>query len=118
MKRLSPSPLAAALCVVFASSALAQPVPDAGRLLQETQPAQPAPLPQRELGLTPPAEGEVLPGGATVTLGSVKIEGNTVFDEAELRALVGDIKGKTYDLSGLKALAVRITRHYREAGYP
>lgn len=118
MKHLCPSPLAAALCVVFASSALAQSVPDAGRLLQETQPAQPAPLPSRELGLTPPQEGEVLPGGVTVTLTGVKIEGNTVFDETQLLPLLGEVKGKTYDLSGLKALAVRITRHYREAGYP
>ncbi|WP_197722852.1 ShlB/FhaC/HecB family hemolysin secretion/activation protein [Sulfurivermis fontis] len=118
MKHLHLSPLAAALCVVFASSALAQPVPDAGRLLQETQPAQPAPLPQRELGLAPPAEGEVLPGGATVALTGVKIEGNTVFHEAELLALLGDVKGKTYDLAGLRELSARITRHYREAGYP
>lgn len=118
MKHLHRSLLAAALCVAFASPALAQSAPDAGRLLQETQPAPPAPLPRRELGLTPPHEGEVLPGGAAVTLSGVQIEGNTVFDEAELRARVGDVKGKTYDLAGLRELSARITRHYREAGYP
>lgn len=108
--------VALALAPVF--SAHAQQAPDAGRALQETQPRTlQAPRPAPDVTLSPPAETTALPGGATVTLEGVKLSGNSVFPEATLIALLGEVKGKSFDLAGLQALARRITDHYRNNGY-
>lgn len=53
-----------------------------------------------------------------MNLSAVKFSGNTVYTEAELLAVLGDIKGKAYDLAGLQDLARKITAHYRQSGYP
>ncbi|QIK39222.1 ShlB/FhaC/HecB family hemolysin secretion/activation protein [Caldichromatium japonicum] len=109
--------LAAALLAAFAAHA--QQAPDAGRTLQETAPRTlEAPRLAPRLDLAPPQEAAVLPGGPSVTLTRITITGNTVFTEAELLALLGDYRGRSYDLAGLKALARRITEHYRAQGYP
>lgn len=112
-------PLAAWLLAVLGVRAFAQSLPDAGRVLQETAPP-PAlqPAPQRDFNLAPPGEAASLPGGTTVTLSAVHIAGNTVFSEAELLAVLGEVRGKSFDLAGLRALANRIANHYRQAGYP
>jgi hemolysin activation/secretion protein len=109
--------LTLALGLVF--PALAQQMPDAGRTLQETKPpALPAPRPAPKMTVEPPAEGEILPGGQTVTLSSVKFAGHSVFTEAQLHAVLGDINAKVFDLAGLQQLARRISDHYRASGYP
>jgi hemolysin activation/secretion protein len=40
------------------------------------------------------------------------------FDEATLLAVLGEYRGLAYDLAGLRGLAERVTRFYREQGYP
>jgi len=120
------SPLIALKVTVFAAATLsltvpvvqAQAVPDAGRLLQETAPTLQAPKASPALSITPPALTETLPGGAMVQLKSVSLSGNTRFTESQLLAVLGHVIGKTYDLAGLKALANRISEHYRQSGYP
>lgn len=47
-----------------------------------------------------------------------RISGNTVFGEAELIAQLDDAEGKPLGLGDLQRLTDRITRHYRNAGYP
>ena len=94
-----------------------QLVPDAGRLLQETRPAPS--LPQRE---APKIEIEEAPAGQApegplLHVARLRITGATVFTEAELHALVADGEGRELSLNGLRALADRVTQHYRNHGY-
>jgi hemolysin activation/secretion protein len=98
--------------------ALAQQAPDAGQTLREMRPPvlqPPGPAPGVEIA--PPGEAETLPGGAKVAVTGVRLVGNTVFGEAELLGLLGEVRGE-YDLAGLRRLARRITEHYRAHGYP
>lgn len=105
------------------SGAWAQTAPDIGNVLHQAQPPiVPAPavpaLPP--VGGTPqpiePAMTEV-PGGAQVPVKSIEIVGNRAIDTATLAALVADGPGQSLTLSGLEALAQRITHHYRSRGY-
>ena len=94
-------------------------VPDAGRILQEqTRPQLQPPKASPSIQLDSPALSEVLPGGASVTLKSIRFSGNTRFTQDQLQAVVTDALGKTLDLGGLKALANRVSEHYRAQGYP
>ncbi|MBX5459779.1 MAG: ShlB/FhaC/HecB family hemolysin secretion/activation protein [Steroidobacteraceae bacterium] len=109
--------LAAAL--IAAHPAWTQQQPDAGQVLQQTRPPTlPAPRPTPEVSVQAPPETTALHDGASVTLTRVKFSGNTVFSEAELRSVLGEVKDSHYDLAGLQGLARRITEHYRAAGYP
>lgn len=58
------------------------------------------------------------PGEAVLTLQSVRFEGNTVFSDEALQAVVAEAIGQQLGLGGLDALAARVTAHYRQAGYP
>jgi hemolysin activation/secretion protein len=103
--------------IILASSAQAQQVPDAGRLLEEVRPA-PA-LPQREL---PKIEIDEAPGseiadGLRIPVTHVRITGATLFPESDLHALIADAEGKELALGDLRALAARLTQHYRSHGY-
>ena len=101
--------------------ALAQATaPDAGRILQQVTPAAPA-LPQGGKVPALPAPQSAAPveaGGAEVSLQGIRFSGNTVFDELALQAVVGTLKGQSFDLAGLEKLVDQITAHYRQAGYP
>lgn len=105
--------------LVASPAAFAQVPPDAGRLLQEmTIPPQPI-KPSVELEL---AENEtpagMKTGGAQVVLTRVSFHGATKFGPEILGKLTEDAIGKRYDLAGLRQLANRVTRFYRESGYP
>jgi hemolysin activation/secretion protein len=108
--------LGGASCVSLV--ALAQTAPDAGRTSRELAPriAPPAPssAPRIE-GL--PAPAPTAPGGPAVALKAVSISGNTIFDDATLQGVVGDVDGKGFDLAGLRAIADRVAAHYRANGY-
>ncbi len=99
-----------------AQFAYAQQPPDAGQVLQDLQPPLAPPSADRGLDIERPVIATVPPGGPAVTVVALDIEGNTVFTDAELQAVLGDITG-TYDLAGLHALADQISMHYRKAGY-
>ncbi|MEG2963094.1 MAG: POTRA domain-containing protein, partial [Janthinobacterium sp.] len=60
----------------------------------------------------------VAPGGPTVVLRSIKVSGNSMLGDETLRAALGDVTGKTFDLAGLRGLAERITDVYQASGYP
>lgn len=101
------------------TSALAQQVPDAGLLLQQQQQqaAQP-PRPANSVVVETPSEVTLLPGGQQVTLRGLRFEGQSIFSEAELSAIVGPVNDQAFDLAGLKSLAQRVSVHYRTSGYP
>lgn len=113
-----PRHLILALAAVLPAAALAQQVPNAGRILQEqqTEPQPPAASPDFNLGA--PIPDTVAPGGAKVTLNALELSGNQVFSQDQLLAVLGAYQGKEYDLAGLQGLANQLTRYYQDAGYP
>jgi hemolysin activation/secretion protein len=102
----------------FAQAALAQTAPDAGRTLQQEPPVLQVPKASPGVIVETPRPAVTAPGGAQVVLESVSFTGNTVFSEAQLLAVLGDIKGKPIDFAGMRELAARIADHYRSSGYP
>ncbi|MDN2698655.1 ShlB/FhaC/HecB family hemolysin secretion/activation protein [Janthinobacterium sp. SUN073] len=103
----------------FAPVAQAQVPPDAGQTLQQLQPPIAPPRESQPLKIQAPlGSAAIVPGGATVVLRSLKLTGNSVVAEEALRAVLGDVTGKTFDLAGLRGLAQRITDFYQASGYP
>ncbi|MAO59116.1 MAG: peptide ABC transporter permease [Alcanivorax sp.] len=108
-----------ALFLLAATPALAQTAPDAGQILQqnrEPRDAPPAPSVDLRLDGEPLTEGKA--GGARVTLDTITLEGNTVFSDARLHEVLDGALGEPRDLAGLQALANRLSRFYRDHGYP
>ena len=120
MKQVNHTPrlLAVAIAATFASSAWAQTPPDAGQLLQEQRTAPVMPTPSPDFRIEAPMPGETPPGGAQVVVQRIALSGHSVFDEATLLEVLGEVADQSYDLAGLRALANRITLHYRNNGYP
>lgn len=103
----------------FSPAAQAQVPPDAGQTLQQLQPPIAAPRESQPLKIQAPLDSApIAPGGVAVILNTVKLSGNSVFSEETLRAALGDVTGKTFDLAGLRGLAQRITDVYQAGGYP
>ncbi|MGU7784560.1 ShlB/FhaC/HecB family hemolysin secretion/activation protein [Burkholderia sp. PU8-34] len=103
--------------LLLAPAVLAQPVPDAGRLLEENRPAPSLPereAPKIEIQEPPVREAQ---GGARIPVTHFEITGALQFAESDLRALVADGEGKELSLDQLQELAARITRYYRTRGY-
>jgi hemolysin activation/secretion protein len=113
-----PHYLVLALAALLPAAALAQQIPNAGRILQEqaTEPQPPAPSP--ELNLSSPVPGTVAPGGPQARVTRIDLTGNQAFSTEQLLARLGDYQGKSYDLAGMQDLANQLTRYYRDAGYP
>lgn len=116
------SRLSQALGLLFALSATAafaqvRP-PNAGSLMKT--PVAPVAAPAKSPALevqqkTSPAP--VNPGGVKVKVASFKISGNTVFDEATLKALLNNLIGEELDHAGLDQAAGTISQYYRQRGY-
>jgi hemolysin activation/secretion protein len=118
--------LSLASIVAHAPVAHAQQVPDAGRALRESVPAHAAPDLESDpariprIALPPVASPSVPSSSAasqTLMLKSISFNGNTVFSDDMLAALVADKVGSDVTFSDLQILAARITEHYRRAGY-
>ncbi|MCW5611618.1 MAG: ShlB/FhaC/HecB family hemolysin secretion/activation protein [Rubrivivax sp.] len=113
--------LAAALLLAGTAAAQSQaPPPDAGRLLQQTQPAAPAlpPTPSPPRIVEPPVRPTVeLPEGVTIEVSAFRISGARSFPESVLAPLVQPWVGRRLDLRGLNEAAGAITRHYQGAGH-
>lgn len=115
------APVTVAALVMFAQSASGQTVPvvpDAGQSLQQLRPQPALPAPDAPVQIRPDASARAPAGGPQVVIQSVRLSGNTVYDDAVLAPLVADGLGRSLDLAGLQALAQRITDHYRAHGYP
>lgn len=84
------------------------------------QPAAPPAAPAKSVPLDVQREvrpAPVTPGGVKVKVARFKISGNTVFDEATLKALLSDLVGKELDLADLDQAAGTISQYYRQRGY-
>ncbi len=109
--------LTTSLFSIFAQAALAQQSPqplqeNGQRALREPSPAAALPIP------TAPPPARIPPGGVTVTLKQVSINGNTLIAQDELLRVLGPVVGQTFDFAGLIALADKLSAYYRTAGYP
>ncbi len=120
--RLGPWPLVAwiGLACTAPSLAWAQTPPDAGRLLEQTQPpprpALPPATPPRVV--EPPLRPIInMAPGVTVTPSGFRITGAVSYSETELQALVKPFVGRKLDINGLNDAAGAITRHYQAAGH-
>lgn len=94
--------------------------PDAGDVLRDLAPPPAPPAPRRP-GALPPATADdepVAPGGATVVLRGLRIDGATLIAADVLAAGLDDAVGRRFDLHGLRTLADRVSARYRDAGYP
>lgn len=105
-----------------ALSALAQtaPVPNAGDVLRQNQPAQapalPAAPPARLLDL-PVRPTLALPQGVTVQVARFRITGASSFTDDELQAVVKPWLNQRLDLRALQEAASAITRLYQSRGH-
>lgn len=114
--RFLPSSLVLA---VLAAPAIAQTAPDSGQILQENRrpPTLPAPSPVPPIDM--PRDAARIPlGGQQVLLQAVTVSGNKLFDAATLSGAVGEVKGKSFDLAGLRGLADKVANYYWIHGYP
>ena len=116
-------PLPAALMLCFAPLAIyaAEPVvpPNAGSILQQTQPVEPPAPSSGGTGLSiEEAGGATLPPSAPFLVKSIQLSGNSVFDAATLHALIADAEGKSMTLPELGAVIARISAYYHSHGYP
>ena len=113
--------LLALACTALPLFAFAQQQPDAGRTLREQQPAVPA-LPERrapEIRIDEPVRPSLKPSATLrVTPRAWRFSGNAAFASPVLEALVADRLGRESDFEALQAAAERLTRHYRDNGYP
>jgi hemolysin activation/secretion protein len=114
--------LPAALLVWFAPLAIyaAEPVvPNAGSILQQTQPVEPPTPSSNGTGLSiEEAGGATLPSSAPFLVKSIQISGNSVFAGATLHALIVDAEGKSMTLPELGAVIARVSAYYHSHGYP
>jgi hemolysin activation/secretion protein len=96
--------------------------PSAGTVLRDLQRPE-APLPRSANESALPARKDDA-GKASASsdqqllLKRLRFTGATVFTESQLQAAVADGLGRMLDLDGLQALLDRVTRLYRDAGYP
>ncbi len=96
----------------------AQQKPDAGHTSQEFNSQIVAPKSSSVPPLTTPVTPQnIKSGGAIVQIESIELNGNSVFSDQVLLAIV-DIEGKEYDFAGLQNLARKITDFYHQQDYP
>lgn len=99
--------------------AMAQELPDAGRVLQDNFPASLQPV-EPSVDFAP--QGELLAdtqrGGSAVELKKITLTGNSVYSDGILLTLVDRELGRSFDLAGLRQLSTRISRYYHANGYP
>lgn len=106
------------LGLAVAGLAHAQTPPDAGEILLQQVPVLRPPRNTPDIRIEPPAPASLPIGGPKVKLQSVSFSGASVFTESELLAALGDVRGNSFDLAGLRGLAERINSLYRARGYP
>lgn len=120
MRFMSQSVMAIAMGLALPAYGETAPAPpDAGRILQEQQaPRLVPPKPSQVIDFSLPEGSQTLPGGAQIVIQSIRFKGHTVLTESALLDVLIDVPGQSLDLAGLRGLADRISRFYRESGFP
>ncbi|MEO8755140.1 MAG: ShlB/FhaC/HecB family hemolysin secretion/activation protein [Casimicrobiaceae bacterium] len=106
--------------VLAAPAAWCQAAPDAGSILREEQqrPLQPQFAPPPRLQFDEPSRMPgAVPSDVRFVLKGFRINGQSVYTEAELLKLNQRLIGAEVDLADLEQAAGRISRYYREHGY-
>ncbi len=126
LPRMRPLARAAALCVMplaavqlaaWPFAAFAQQAPDAGRLLEQTRPAQPAPQPARPV-INAPAAAPALPSDNTpVAVNRFQFEGNQTISSEKLAELLQDQVGAAVPFGQLRSALNRINAAYAAQGF-
>ena len=108
---------AAALCAVAASAQ--QTRPDAGTLLepQRQLPTLPAPGGAPGVRVQEPPPAAAVQNTVRITPAAFRIEGNTLYGEADLLPLLAGLVGQPTDMRGLVAAADKVRQYYRDRGY-
>lgn len=109
--------LAASLISLSVSAATA---PDAGQVQQglDQQPLQLSPRQSLPLNLPDAPADPAADAGPRLQVNGFTLEGNSTLGREELLGLLADLPGKELSVGQLQAAANRITRRYREQGYP
>ncbi|MDB5931985.1 MAG: Polypeptide-transport-associated domain protein ShlB-type [Polaromonas sp.] len=96
----------------------AQQLPSAGSQLQQIPPS---PIPQKAapgIRIEPAtASATTAQDTARITVNTLQVRGARLYPEAELLALTGFRPGSELTLGDLRAMASKITDHYRSSGY-
>lgn len=107
--------------MVFAmGTAQAQTLPDAGRVLRDEAPSPLQKKLPNSVGVSvTPQTGSNISTGSTesIEVKTIRLVGSTAFLESVLLQIVSDVPGKVWTLSQLQEVVIRITKHYRAAGY-
>lgn len=108
--------LLAGLCL-SPLAALAQTPPTAGQILQQATPTPQLPVTEAPRTIVEDELPTQLGEGERVPVTGIRFSGNMVFDDAVLQSLVeGNLQPRMH-MAELEALALRVTRYYRERGY-
>lgn len=113
----------AGISLTMASLVFAAPVAaqiDAGQVLRELTPEMLAtqPLPAGPgIDVVQPALEAPEPGGPRAEISQIIFNGNSVFSDSELAAVIQESMAEPQDLAGLRNMVNMITRHYRDHGY-
>lgn len=109
-----------AIVVLLPGVAHAQ-VPSAGQSMRDIETVRPAlpaaTRPDIELPQPDTTSGPATDAGPRVPVHAFAIEGNHVYDTAQLQALLADLVGRDLGFDALREAASRITAHYRRHGY-
>jgi hemolysin activation/secretion protein len=96
----------------------AQPLPDAGTLLRESERSLQAPLTTPHQPTAPSTRPMAQDAKALrVQVHSIRIDGASLLSTAELQALVADRIGQSLTLGELEQAAQRLAEHYRAHGW-
>ncbi|WAJ37566.1 ShlB/FhaC/HecB family hemolysin secretion/activation protein [Pseudomonas sp. GOM7] len=109
--------LAASLLSLSVAAATA---PDAGQVQQglDRQPLQLEPRQSLPLNLPDTPADPAADAGPRLQVNGFILEGNSALSSEELLGLLADLPGQELSVGQLQAAANRITRRYREQGYP
>jgi hemolysin activation/secretion protein len=109
----------AAGCGFLPVAGFAQSLPNAGSLLKELRDGERPPEASGAPDVITPLVRPTLrlPDGATVTVASFKITGNTSIPTQELQALLKEWEGRVLDLAGLNEASGALTRYYQARGF-
>lgn len=112
--------LAGLAASLFTLSTLAATAPDAGQAQQGIDQA-PLQLPDRqrlEINLPDAPDDPAAEAGPRLQVNGFVLDGNQAMSSAELLAQLDDLTGRELTVGQLQGAANRITRLYRERGYP
>lgn len=117
--KLRPLPLAITAAACFTTAAALGQALETDPQQQALRMPQPRPgLPLTILPEAPGAPADPRIANLRITLASVRIEGTRALDGRALSAALGQVAGRSFDLAGLRQLAVRVQELARSTGLP